>query len=482
MKKFLAICLSLCLAAALFAVPVLAEGETKEVENAEALKQAITDAGETAATIKLTASITASITIAKGQNITLDLNGQTLTCETGKDTITNEGTLVIVSSVEGGTVMGGTADTASGKTALLNKQGAVCTLKSGALKRGDVQQFGYYTVDNDGTLYMTGGEISNDSNSSSLVRNRGTMNVTGGLVCQDSFIALKNDEDTNNGIVGKLTIGGSAVIQSAGEQAVQNWGEATIEAGSITGEVFSWSYTGVNSKLDIKGGNIDGDVAGIDFEANKKSTASVSISGGTVTGLVVVGNYSDGKVVSVEPGETSAKMEISGGAYQNDVSKFVAKGSSELVKASGGSRYQVGQYTSSTQGVTAAAQLNGKSVYFEALNDAVTHAGVTGVTVTANATLTKEIPEDVNVTVLGGATLTAQGDLTGVTFSNGAKLVVPEGKTATIDGKEYASGSYEAQKDGTLSKPETKPEEKPAEPAAPAPAPEKANPKTGVNL
>lgn len=482
MKKFLAICLSLCLAAALFAVPVLAEGETKEVENAEALKQAITDAGETAATIKLTASITASITIAKGQNITLDLNGQTLTCETGKDTITNEGTLVIVSSVEGGTVMGGTADTASGKTALLNKQGAVCTLKSGALKRGDVQQFGYYTVDNDGTLYMTGGEISNDSNSSSLVRNRGTMNVTGGLVRQDSFIALKNDEDTNNGIVGKLTIGGSAVIQSAGEQAVQNWGEATIEAGSITGEVFSWSYTGVNSKLDIKGGNIDGDVAGIDFEANKKSTASVSISGGTVTGLVVVGNYSDGKVVSVEPGETSAKMEISGGAYQNDVSKFVAKGSSELVKASGGSRYQVGQYTSSTQGVTAAAQLNGKSVYFEALNDAVTHAGVTGVTVTANATLTKEIPEDVNVTVLGGATLTAQGDLTGVTFSNGAKLVVPEGKTATIDGKEYASGSYEAQKDGTLSKPETKPEEKPAEPAAPAPAPEKANPKTGVNL
>ena len=480
MKKFLAICLSLCLAAALFAVPVLAEGETKEVENAEALKQAITDAGETAATIKLTASITASITIAKGQNITLDLNGQTLTCETGKDTITNEGTLVIVSSVEGGTVMGGTADTASGKTALLNKRGAVCTLKSGALKRGDVRRFGYYTVDNDGTLYMTGGEISNDSNSSSLVRNRGTMNVTGGLVRQDSFIALKNDEDTNNGIVGKLTIGGSAVIQSAGEQAVQNWGEATIEAGSITGEVFSWSYTGVNSKLDIKGGNIDGDVAGIDFEANKKSTASVSISGGTVTGLVVVGNYSHGKVVSVEPGETSAKMEISGGAYQNDVSKFVAKGSSELVKASGGSRYQVGQYTSSTQGVTAAAQLNGKSVYFEALNDAVTHAGVTGVTVTANATLTKEIPEDVNVTVLGGATLTAQGDLTGVTFSNGAKLVVPEGKTATIDGKEYASGSYEAQKDGTLSKPETKPEEKPAEPAAPAPAPAKANPKTGV--
>ena len=32
----------------------------------------------------------------------------------------------------------------------------------------------------------------------------------------------------------------------------------------------------------------------------------------------------------------------------------------------------------------------------------------------------------------------------GVTFSDGAKLVVPEGQTATVGGKEYASGSYEA--------------------------------------
>lgn len=481
MKKFLAICLSLCLAAALFAVPVLAEGETKEVENADALKQAIADAGETAVTIKLTAPITASITIAKNQNITLDLNGQTLTCEAGKDTITNEGTLVIVSSVEGGNVMGGRANTASGRTALLNKQGAVCTLKSGALKRGDVQQFGYYTVDNDGTLYMTGGEISNGSNSSSLVRNRGTMNITGGLVRQDSFIALKNDEDTNNGIVGKLTIGGSAVIQSAGEQAVQNWGEATIEAGSITGEVFSWSYTGVNSKLDIKGGNIEGDVAGIDFEANKKSIASVSISGGTVTGLVVVGNYSDGKVVSVEPGETSAKMEISGGAYKNDVSKFVAKGSSELVKANGDNRFVVNASTDKPEGATTRTEKNGAVVYFEDVNQALNDKAVNDINVVADAEISLDVlPEGVKVTVASGVTLTAKGDLSGVTFSDGAKLVVPEGQTATVGGKEYASGSYEAQKDGTLSKPETKPEEKPAEPAAPAPAPAKANPKTGV--
>ena len=98
----------------------------------------------------------------------------------------------------------------------------------------------------------------------------------------------------------------------------------------------------------------------------------------------------------------------------------------------------------------------------------------------ADAEISVNVPKGVKVTVASGVTLTAKGDLSGVTFSDGAKLVVPEGQTATVGGKEYASGSYEAQKDGTLSKPETKPEEKPAEPAAPAPAPAKANPKTGV--
>ena len=477
MKKFFAACLSLCLAVALLAVPAFAQGPVTEVADAESLKRAIADAGTNAATIKLTAPITASITIAAGQNITLDLNGQTLTCEAAKDTITNEGTLVILSSAEGGTVMGGTGDTASGRTALLNKAGATCTLQSGALKRGDNMQAGYYTVDNDGTLYMTGGEISNRSNSSSLVRNRGFMSVTAGTVRQDDFIALKNDEDIGNGLVGELVIGGSAVVESANEQAVQNWGKATIESGSIKGDVFSWSYTTVNSTLDIKGGTITGDVAAIDFENNGQSVADVNISNGTVAGNVLVGYY-DGntkQIVSAEPGETSATMETSGGVYQNDVSKFVPDGYSELVKASGETRYQVGQYTSGTPGVTASAKVNGKNVYFESLNDAVAHTGVSEVNVTANASLTAQIPANVKVNVMGNATLTAQGNLSNVTFQEGAKLVVPEGQKATINGKEYAAGSYEAGKDGTLSKPEEAP-------SAPAPSTGKTNPKTGVNL
>ncbi|MFQ9901892.1 MAG: hypothetical protein ACLRWF_09605 [Ruthenibacterium sp.] len=81
--------------------------------------------------------------------------------------------------------------------------------------------------------------------------------------------------------------------------------------------------------------------------------------------------------------------------------------------------------------------------------------------------------------MLDGATLTAQGDLTGVTFSDGAKLVVPRARRPPSAAKSMRPARVAGRRTAR-SKPETKPEEKPATPSAPAPAPEKANPKTGV--
>lgn len=79
-------------------------------------------------TIKLTASFAASITIPADKNITLDLNGQTLTNEAGNHTITNEGTLTIKGD--------GTVDNVShAKAAVYNKQGATATLSGGKFTR-----------------------------------------------------------------------------------------------------------------------------------------------------------------------------------------------------------------------------------------------------------------------------------------------------------------------------------------------------------
>ena len=80
------------------------------------------------------------------------------------------------------------------------------------------------------------------------------------------------------------------------------------------------------------------------------------------------------------------------------------------------------------------------------MNEALNDRAVNDINVVADAEISVAVPEGVKVTIASGVTLTAQGDLSGVTFSDGAKLVVPEGQTATVGGKEYASGSYEAQK------------------------------------
>ena len=101
MKKILATILALVLALGLCSVS-WADSEATVNSKAD-LEQALNDSSVT--TIKLGAEITASITIASGKTITLDLNGHKLTNEAGKHTITNNGTLTIKDSSEGKTGM-----------------------------------------------------------------------------------------------------------------------------------------------------------------------------------------------------------------------------------------------------------------------------------------------------------------------------------------------------------------------------------------
>ena len=107
----------------------------REASDAATLTQAIKDA-QNGDTIKLTAPITASITIPAGKNITLDLNGQTLTNEAGNHTITNEGTLTIkgygtvdnVSHARGALVNKGTATINGGTFTRSQEKGDSCLL------------------------------------------------------------------------------------------------------------------------------------------------------------------------------------------------------------------------------------------------------------------------------------------------------------------------------------------------------------------
>lgn len=458
MKKFFAVCLSLCLAIALCAVPAFADGDVAQVEGGKTyptLQQAI-DAVSGSGKVTLLKDTAEDITIASGKTIELVLNAKLTNVSGHTIVVKDDGNLTISGS--------GTVDNITHQRAAIdNEIGGVVVLNGGTFTRsaetGSSPSEGgantFYTIRNHGTMTFNAGVVvSQNGHFSSLVENgfyNGTSeNPSGGaatmIINGGNFTGgintIKNDD------YGVLTIYDGNFANTT-QAALLNWNEATVENGTFESTGPAVLNGGGNATMDkgtlnLKGGTFTG-AAGQDAVAAMNGQAS----------------YLNG-------------VDITGGAYSSDVSQMVATGSSELVKASGDNRYQVGQYTSSTNGVTAATQLNGTNVFFESLNDAVNQKGVTSVNVVANATLTQPVPTGVSVTVMANTTLTASGNLGNVAFQNGAKLVVPDGQTVTINGKQYSAGSYEAKGDGSLAKPETTP-------SAPADSSTgKTNPKTGV--
>ena len=463
MKKLFAVCLSLCLAVALFAVPAFAEGEVAQVEDGVAYStlQAAIDAVQTSGMVTLLKDTQENITIPADKSIELVLNAN-LTNQSDHTIVVKSGATLTISG-------SGTVDNVTHqKAAIHNEVGGTVILNGGTYTRSKESGSGsdnsggnsFYNIRNYGTMTINEGvEVSQSGHFSSLIENgfydgakdnptkaTATMIINGGTF-SGGINTIKNDD------YGELTIHGGTFSNTT-QAAFLNWNVATVNGGTFSSEQ-NCILNGYGDDTMDKG--------------------ELKITGGTFTSKKAPIKNMTGK------DEDFDNVDVTGGVYSGDVSEVVAAGSSELVKAEGDNRFVVNASTDKPESATTRTEKNGAVVYFEDVNQALNDKAANDINVVADAKISlKKVPEGVKVTVASGVTLTAQGDLTGVTFSDGAKLVVPEGQTATVGGKEYASGSYEAQKDGTLSKPETKPEEKPAEPAAPAPAPAKANPKTGV--
>lgn len=462
MKKFLAICLSLCLAAALFAVPAFAAGDVAQVEGGQAygtLQEAI-DEAQTSGKVTLLKDTQENITIPAGKSIELVLNANLTNQSDHTIVVKNGATLTISGS--------GTVDNVTHQRAAIhNEVGGTVFLNGGTYTRSKENGINsansggnsFYNIRNYGTMTINKGvEVVQNGQFSSLIENgfyngakdnptkaTATMIINGGTF-SGGINTIKNDD------YGVLTIH-DGTFSNTTQAAFLNWNVATVNGGTFSSEQ-NCILNGYGDDTMDKG--------------------ELKITGGTFTSKEAPIKRMN------EKDEDFDKVDVTGGVYSGDVSEVVAAGSSELVKASGDNRFVVNASTDKPESATTRTEKNGAVVYFEDVDQALNDSAANDINVVADAEISVNVPKGVKVTVASGVTLTAKGDLSGVTFSDGAKLVVPEGQTATVGGKEYASGSYEAQKDGTLSKPETKPEEKPAEPAAPAPAPAKANPKTGV--
>lgn len=323
MKKILATILALVMAIGVTTMAWATEtaGETvaKVGETEYATLQVAVNAATEGQTVQLIADTKENVTINK--NLTLDLNGKTLT-NNGGDTITvqNGATLIINGS--------GTVDNVThAKGAIVNY--GVTVLNGGTFERS--QEKGtyspytnggnsFYTIANYGKMEINAGvTVYNNGGYSSMIRNGGTgdaiatMTINGGTF-NGGINSVKND------LTGVLTIN-DGNFSNTSQYVIMNWHQATINNGTFqangTAEavLFTSKYEGATAdgELTVNNGTFirtsDAQKMIRDYyDEDNKGTAA--ISGGTF-------KDAEGKAVDVSAYLVAGKQQNSDGSVGN---------------------------------------------------------------------------------------------------------------------------------------------------------------------
>ena len=233
---------------------------------------------------KLEGNIAGSLTIPEDKNITLDLNGFTLT---GGDShaILNRGTLCIKdSSGNNGKIVASKANTSALRNA------AVCVIEGGTFTRADGEDNKWHTVENFGTMTFNGGKVIAEDGQSFAIVN-GWNYIDPGK--QKATMTINNIEmkAAPNGL--KNCAGGTLTMNGGTLHCTGYWGLSNDSTGIAT----------------INGGNITSD----SYIAISNGGAKMEINGGTFSGpqgSLFVQTYAQGTVVK-------------GGSYQNETVEFM---------------------------------------------------------------------------------------------------------------------------------------------------------------
>ncbi len=285
----------------------------------ETLQEAIA-AAERNSTVKLIADTRENVTINKA--LTLDLNGFTLNGGTVKGTPTLKidtarVTVMDSSAVQTGTIMREDTAENSGVSShyVIDIQGknALLTFNSGNVRNNSGNANG-----SEGASLV---RVGNDSDKKA----HPVLTVAGGTFMQDNFIVIKVD-------FGTLHLKGGTV-SSKNSYAVENWLNANIKENAVVnGAVSSWTYSGgSNSTLTISGGTVNGNVESVSYDGSAGKKASVSITGGTVNGTLSTKLYND----TTTPGKDVATIEVTGGTFTDDPTKYVIEDSAITANADG---------------------------------------------------------------------------------------------------------------------------------------------------
>ena len=373
--------------------------------------QAAIDAAQAGETVTLLKNVTENVEIAKEKNLTLDLNGKTLSGGTGtaKAALYNLGTITI-------------RDTSEAKTGTIKRD-----------DNGTVGETSYYVIRNWGTMTIESGIVINNSgykktnpngsmDGSSLICNGdcdggSTLTIKGGTFTQNNFIAIKN------GALGVLHVTGGTITSN--HSAIQNWFKADITGGEIKGQLWTDAWKEGESVGETKIGGDAKFTGEIVMDITGSVAPTLAINGGNL-------NVTNWRITNAAA-NAGAKPAVSGGTFSSAVpAEYCAEGFIPTANADGSYGVKAGAYV---------AQIG--DVKYETLKDAI-NAAKDGDIVMLLADATEDVTIDKNITLdLGGKTLTNTG-------AGKATVTIAKGATATVQNGSIIGGTsyYNIQNNG----------------------------------
>ena len=247
--------------------------------------QAIVSNATAPVNIVLTNSITTNnFVIPADKDVTLDLNGRTVT-NAGSHTILNKGHLTLTDSSadKSGQIVSLKGNTA----ALRNGDNAVCVVEGGTISRDGANGNTWHVVENFGKMTFNGGKV--------VLKNGNGFAITNGWNYFDpgastthavmEINALELDTDSSgikNCRYGDLTVN-DVTVTSTGYWALSNdyLGTAVINGGTLTSNSFKAVSNG--AAMTVNGGTFDGTEG---FVVQSYATSTV-LNGGTFANMNV---------------------------------------------------------------------------------------------------------------------------------------------------------------------------------------------------
>ena len=203
---------------------------------------------------KLEGNIAGSLTVPQGKDVTLDLNGFTLT---GGDShaILNHGTLCIKDSSGNGKIVASKANTSALRNA------AVCVIDGGTFTRAAGVDNKWHTVENFGTMTFNGGKVIAEDGQSFAIVN-GWNYIDPGEQKATMTINKIEMKAGPNGL--KNCAGGTLTMNGGTLHCTGYWGLSNDSTGVATingGEIISDKYVAISNggaKMEINGGTFTG--------------------------------------------------------------------------------------------------------------------------------------------------------------------------------------------------------------------------------